>query len=269
MTEHNCNIIKDLLPLYIEDICSEDSKKLVEEHLKECSSCKETYELLHHTALVIDVAEKKEINAIKKIKSHTSNRLRANYFWLLATIAIVILLLLYYVSELSSTTYLLLMPLVILGTGCTFYRMSSSGRSSTRLWKLLLVVQGIGILYSIALLFYTMHTLNSTGHFWGLPPYKIGPFLSLQFTLIIIASLLILIFHLYQVILGKMQYSLLSNLSISCIFLTLSYQSMLYQMVDLDSFWEQLVHKTLLFPAVGIITTLFIWLAPKIKHLNF
>ena len=30
-----CNIIEDLLPLYVDDMVSEDSRKLVEEHLKE------------------------------------------------------------------------------------------------------------------------------------------------------------------------------------------------------------------------------------------
>ncbi len=31
-----CNIIEDLLPLYVDDMVSEDSSQLVEEHLKEC-----------------------------------------------------------------------------------------------------------------------------------------------------------------------------------------------------------------------------------------
>lgn len=35
----SCNIIEDLLPLYVDDMVSEDSRKLVEEHLKECPSC--------------------------------------------------------------------------------------------------------------------------------------------------------------------------------------------------------------------------------------
>ena len=34
-------MIRDLLPLYVDDACSETSKQLVEEHLSECASCKE------------------------------------------------------------------------------------------------------------------------------------------------------------------------------------------------------------------------------------
>ena len=35
-----CEIIRDLIPLYLDKVCSEDSRKLVEEHLAECSECK-------------------------------------------------------------------------------------------------------------------------------------------------------------------------------------------------------------------------------------
>lgn len=35
----NCNVIKDLLPLYADQICSEESRGLVEEHLAECQDC--------------------------------------------------------------------------------------------------------------------------------------------------------------------------------------------------------------------------------------
>lgn len=35
----NCKIIEDLLPLYADEVCSDESKILVEEHLKECKAC--------------------------------------------------------------------------------------------------------------------------------------------------------------------------------------------------------------------------------------
>lgn len=42
--KHNCNVVYDLMPLYVDEICSEDSKKLVEEHLKECEACNKKYQ---------------------------------------------------------------------------------------------------------------------------------------------------------------------------------------------------------------------------------
>ena len=34
-----CDVIRDLLPLYADDACSEGSRRMVEEHLAECSEC--------------------------------------------------------------------------------------------------------------------------------------------------------------------------------------------------------------------------------------
>ena len=35
-----CEIIKDLLPLFIDNLCSNDSKAAIEEHIKICDNCK-------------------------------------------------------------------------------------------------------------------------------------------------------------------------------------------------------------------------------------
>lgn len=35
-----CNIIRDLLPLYVEDMLSEDSTTMVQEHIQQCQSCR-------------------------------------------------------------------------------------------------------------------------------------------------------------------------------------------------------------------------------------
>ena len=43
MNKINCNVIKDILPLYVDDLASEDTKALVESHLKKCDSCMQEY----------------------------------------------------------------------------------------------------------------------------------------------------------------------------------------------------------------------------------
>ena len=39
-----CEVIQDLLALYADDCCSEESKKLVEEHLRSCPECRKVLE---------------------------------------------------------------------------------------------------------------------------------------------------------------------------------------------------------------------------------
>lgn len=42
----NCSIIRDLLPLYHDEVCSEHSRVLVEEHMRDCPTCEKELELL-------------------------------------------------------------------------------------------------------------------------------------------------------------------------------------------------------------------------------
>lgn len=41
-----CNIIKDLIPLFIDDCCSAESAKAVNEHIEKCTDCKNTLEIM-------------------------------------------------------------------------------------------------------------------------------------------------------------------------------------------------------------------------------
>ena len=41
---NECNIIRDLLPLYVENMISSDTSDFVEEHLKGCEACRKEYE---------------------------------------------------------------------------------------------------------------------------------------------------------------------------------------------------------------------------------
>ena len=44
MNKNNCEVIKDLLPLYSDGVCSEESRKIVAEHISQCSECMDELE---------------------------------------------------------------------------------------------------------------------------------------------------------------------------------------------------------------------------------
>ncbi|MEO4053975.1 zf-HC2 domain-containing protein [Solibacillus sp. CAU 1738] len=52
MKEIKCTIIQDLLPLYVDDVVSEDTKELVEQHLQTCQVCQKEYEQMTQTLYV-------------------------------------------------------------------------------------------------------------------------------------------------------------------------------------------------------------------------
>ncbi|QDQ02394.1 hypothetical protein FOH38_18995 [Lysinibacillus fusiformis] len=48
----NCNIIKDLLPSYIDGICSEETVATIEKHTEHCQGCKETMQMMQQQPTV-------------------------------------------------------------------------------------------------------------------------------------------------------------------------------------------------------------------------
>lgn len=44
MKQIDCNVISDLLPLYVDAVCTKQSADIVEEHIKTCEKCKKLYE---------------------------------------------------------------------------------------------------------------------------------------------------------------------------------------------------------------------------------
>ena len=55
-----CEVIRDLLPLYADDVCSETSRRLIEEHLQECPDCAAMLEKLRASEIETNLREEKE-----------------------------------------------------------------------------------------------------------------------------------------------------------------------------------------------------------------
>lgn len=70
--KYPCNLIRDLLPLYIDGVCSDESNVCVEEHLKECASCREYLTSIEATKCVDMVESNDETFERKKRNSYVS-----------------------------------------------------------------------------------------------------------------------------------------------------------------------------------------------------
>ena len=52
-----CEVIRDLLPLYADDVCSETSRGLIEEHLQECPDCAAVLEKIRTSEIETNLRE--------------------------------------------------------------------------------------------------------------------------------------------------------------------------------------------------------------------
>lgn len=67
-----CNVIRDLLPLYHDSVCSPETAALVEEHLKDCDACQEEFHKLQANLLPLPLPvpgkEEQKAEGLAKVK---------------------------------------------------------------------------------------------------------------------------------------------------------------------------------------------------------
>ncbi len=76
----SCEIIKDLIPMVIDDVAGEESKKAVEEHLNECEYCKEYFDKMKGDNGVFETEETPDeaemVDSLKNVKKKMNSRFK-------------------------------------------------------------------------------------------------------------------------------------------------------------------------------------------------
>ena len=87
----SCSVIRDLLPLYAEDLAGEESKALVEKHLEACADCKAALEDLKEPKPVAVVEEAVPLRLMKQLMRKHTLFLIILAVCLTATLALIVL----------------------------------------------------------------------------------------------------------------------------------------------------------------------------------
>jgi hypothetical protein len=66
MSKNNCNIIKDLLPLYVDGVVSLETKDWVDEHLLNCDTCRQQSTFMQQEIVIPAERNTDQLQAVKK-----------------------------------------------------------------------------------------------------------------------------------------------------------------------------------------------------------
>ena len=92
MMKTECSIVKDLLPLYVEDMVSEETAQFVLEHLNVCADCKAEYGALMSDSPLTNIEKKSDINTEQAKSFKTTMRRMNRQFYSLAYAALIFLI---------------------------------------------------------------------------------------------------------------------------------------------------------------------------------
>ena len=200
MEKIRCEIIQDLIPSYVDGVCSEATRECVEEHMESCEGCRKMAALCRENGISGEQMEQRELDGLKKIKQITKYKG-------IVCCGLVILILGYMgidvwgnLSCLSSAAVTVLFICCI-----SLVILSGMGFKGKRALGWLEIISGVvpvaATIYILLLIQYLMkQILGGADHVFGRELFRTGPFLSRQAGLVLFVLLGLFLYHLRCII---------------------------------------------------------------------
>lgn len=229
----NCDIIKDLIPSYLEGLCSEESKKAVEAHLAACPECRSHLEAIRHIELSTEKSGQGQLNFMKRVKQYYTrkNALGAALLFLFSLMVLPVIATAHPNHE--NMLYCILFAGLALGTYILLSNYQSKPKGN---WQKLLCLTtfGVGILYSSCIIAALNHCIQTDSDLFGLELYETGPYFNAQFIAIVILELLSFAVCAADSVRRDYGIGILPALNLTCCALCMFYREILFHM---DSRW--------------------------------
>lgn len=254
MSKMDCDVVRDLTPSYLEEICSDSSRQLIEEHAAECEKCRNYIQMMRQTELVSREAEQSEFDYMRKVKLHFHRQsgkvagICVSFLCFFAGLWVMPVLLeqdpfwYYYLA------YPVLALLSVLLLSEADKRPQKRGRRNAAG-----VVGVFGLIYSVAIVRYGAFAVEYERSFWGAEPSGMGPVLKLQLNLVVIVELLLFAFFVVQSIRHEESFGILPLIFLMGALLSMAFRENLYSMETLEEYRETCGRILLTFAAEGIV----------------
>ena len=268
MKKMNCDIIKDLIPVYADEICSEATKICVEEHMKDCSECRRMLALYKDSALTDTKLEQKSLDGLKKLKR------RMKYQNVICCLLMVLLTVTGFCAFtntvfLSQSAYLALFITFILMT--FLIGMDYKDKKPPCMTEYATgAVSFLADIYITLMLFYFIRKISTGVIPFGMDVTQCGPFLLVQFIIAFIIQFALLIYHFICIVKKNKNCSWLLCLDITGLSLAQQYASWLYHMDTPENFmirFSRMAFLTIVIGLAGVLASILISVPIK-KYLH-
>lgn len=235
MSKISCDVTKDLLPCYLDEICSEESKELVVEHLAECAECRDFMKQLQEQDLGKDAPK---VDFMKKTRLMEFRSIIGFVVALIACFLIGDLCKEIYGSA-PYVFYYVAMPILMMTYTFALFDVKRQQRLGKK-DRIILVLTALLVCAAVGLRWLAINWIK-VGSLLQIPYNKMGSYVYLMALLIILAGIVLL---LVQFVRAKRegQFSLISqNLAWFGVYLALTFIELLREMVETEYLFQMMM----------------------------
>lgn len=252
----NCNIIRDLLPSYVDNICCEDSRHLIEEHISGCEQCRTKLELLKSTELTDEEGEQKRISYLKKIKRHYDKGMISLVFLTLMVIG-GFLFMIYNYGLAGSILPYIIFPLMLVAAYCLT---PDSPLADKRTKFSGILVIGSILVSILMMIYYAVFVFQcsistekgETGPF-GIPLYETGPYLEKRLIFMTVVQLGMFILSNILIFRGYRIHKSIHGLTLTGVWLAAGYICTLHNLSTVEGLYRLSAAMTVYFVIEGVV----------------
>lgn len=254
MEKMKCDIIQDLIPSYVDGLCSDATRECVEEHMKSCEECRRMTALCREKGIADEQTDQRELDGLKKIR-------RLIQYKGYACCGLVIFNLGFMGISILGNGKGSMLPfpirVVMLITCICLVLLSGMGFKGKRNsgWPELTAGAGsvLAALYILWLNVYLIEEIQKgTQYVWGRELYRMGPFLTWQIGLGHLALLMCFFFHLSSIIRKDKNCNWLLCLDVVCCYVMSGCHSRLNNMSVPEVFMSDVIRGTAIVAAIGL-----------------
>lgn len=229
MKKLSCDIIRDLIPSYLDLICSDASKKAVEEHLTECKDCRAYMDALKHTELFTEKSDGSGLDFMKKVKQYYARKNALGALLLFGPVIIILPVITTLHLNFENELYHVLFTVLALGA-CLL--LSDYKTKPKNHWPAILSVTAgvLGVLCATVLMAVLYRCLKTETGIFGKALSESGRFFNTGFLMIVVLELLVFAGCAVNSVRKEYAFGILPALNLTCCSLCMSYRSILFYM---------------------------------------
>jgi len=184
----DCGIVQDLIPSYVDELCSEASKQCVEEHTKVCEVCRAFLEECRTVEFSAKKMEEKQLDGLRKVKKKLKLQNMFSYGLLLVVILFAAYFFTTNIGAIGVRWYYGLYAVAVAAT----FVVTMQGKRNVKYEKVEKVMIGLSLAAIAYALFWHCFMMGSAGKGnvpLGLELGQVGPFLHRQLGIALAAEI--------------------------------------------------------------------------------
>lgn len=229
----NCDIVKDLVPSYLENICSKSSEEAVEAHLAECADCCKYVENLRQTVIEGSRTNLKEMDYMKKFRRYYDKKLLVYLIGILMT-AHTVLWCVKGTWNVESVVFEIAFPVITI----LFLFLLKDGKEyrETRMLRRILAALGLlGGAYILGIFGIFLNVIYTQKAPFGMEMFQVGSFLHRQIVIAAIGETAVFIVSLWDSMQKDFRMGITSVMALAVMTCAMAFHELLYHMDTFES----------------------------------